>query len=234
MNLTRCACSACVVHATAILAPAAGWAPGELVRAARPRTRAQSESALTEPEPRRREAAGPGHRNPRRTSRRDSPPSTGHLGKPQVRLPHVQSRDRPPDDHPLDLARALEDGEDPGYTGSLRRSVACGPHAISTDSARPVRDECRSRVGPCPVSVVVRTHADKVLERLLGCCYQPTPQRVHPRYSLALTCEYLAVHDTGPRAARTGRTRAGRPAPRAGRCHADTAASQTGRAASRQ
>jgi hypothetical protein len=91
------------------------------------------------------------------------------------------------------------------------QSVACGPHAISTDSARPVRDECRSRVGPCPVSVVVRTHAEKVLERLRGCCRQPTPQRVHPRYSLALTCEYLAVHDTGPRAARTGRTRAGRP-----------------------
>jgi hypothetical protein len=56
----------------------------------------------------------------------------------------------------------------------------------------------------------VRTHAEKVLERLRGCCRQPTPQRVHPRYILALTCEYLAVHDTGRRAARTGRTRAGR------------------------
>jgi hypothetical protein len=73
------------------------------------------------------------------------------------------------------------------------------PPGISTDSARPVRDECRFRVGPCPVSVVVRTHAEKVLERFRGCYRRPTPQRVHPRYILLLTCNYLAVHDTGPR-----------------------------------
>jgi hypothetical protein len=39
-----------------------------------------------------------------------------------------------------------------------------------------------------------------------------TPQRVHRRYILALTCDYLVVHDTDRACvARTGRTRAGRP-----------------------
>src|SRR6201996_6487176 len=54
-------------------------------------------------------------------------------------LPNVQPGDRPPDQHPLDLARPLEDGEDPSSTGSLPRSAACGRRGISTDSARPAR-----------------------------------------------------------------------------------------------
>jgi hypothetical protein len=56
--------------------------------------------------------------------------------KPQVRLPDVEPGKRPPDDHPLDLAGALEDREDRGLRDSFRRSVACqGPwcqHGFST------------------------------------------------------------------------------------------------------
>ena len=96
------------------------------------------------------------------------------------------------------------------------RAISAGqrpadPRGISTDSARPVRDECRFRVGPRPVSIVVRTHAEKVLVRFHGCRRQPTPQQVHLRYILALTCQYLVHHDTRPRA-RRGRAHTGRAA----------------------
>jgi hypothetical protein len=55
-------------------------------------------------------------------------------------LTNVQSSHRPPDQHPLYLARALEDGEDRGLAGSFRRSVACRPpwyqHGSSTGRSR--------------------------------------------------------------------------------------------------
>jgi hypothetical protein len=55
-------------------------------------------------------------------------------------LPHVRPGNRAPDQHPLDFARALEDGEDPGGRGSFRRSAACmGPwhqHGFSTRCPR--------------------------------------------------------------------------------------------------
>jgi hypothetical protein len=70
--------------------------------------------------------------------------------------------------------------------------------------------------------------------RFHGCRRQPTPQQVHLRYILALTCQYLVHHDTRPRVrGADGRTRAGRPAnarePQADRYRADTA--PTGRTA---
>jgi hypothetical protein len=37
----------------------------------------------------------------------------------------VQPSDRPPDQHPLDFRRPLEDREDRGLQGSFRRSAAC-------------------------------------------------------------------------------------------------------------
>jgi hypothetical protein len=51
------------------------------------------------------------------------PRGTTHLrcstsAKPQVRLPNVQPGDRPPDQHPLDFRRALEDREDLRGKGS--------------------------------------------------------------------------------------------------------------------
>jgi hypothetical protein len=59
---------------------------------------------------------------------------------PQVKLTNVQPGDCPPDRHPLDLRRALEDGEDFGGRGSLRSSAACtGPwyqHGFSTPCPR--------------------------------------------------------------------------------------------------
>jgi hypothetical protein len=47
------------------------------------------------------------------------------------------------------------------YTGQ----GPAGPRDISTDSARPVRDECRIRADPDPVSIAVRTHAEKASMR---------------------------------------------------------------------
>ncbi len=93
------------------------------------------------------------------------------------------------------------------------------PRGISADSARPVRDECRFPSGPCPFSSVVPTHAEKALVRFRGCHRQPTPQQVHLRYILALTCQYLDDHDTRPRVRgadgpHTGRTSGGCPNPR--------------------
>jgi hypothetical protein len=46
--------------------------------------------------------------------------------------------------------------------------------------------------------------------------WQPTPPRIHPRYILPLTCNYLAVSDTGPRVRgpdvpHAGQTRGGMP-----------------------
>jgi hypothetical protein len=73
---------------------------------------------------------------------------TSDPAKSQVRLPDVQPGDRPTHDHPLNFARSLKNGEDPDGTGSLRRSAACGPPGISTDSARPVREEFRLPLGP--------------------------------------------------------------------------------------
>jgi hypothetical protein len=52
-------------------------------------------------------------------------PSYGESIEPQVRLPNIEPGDRPPDDHPLDLRRALEDSEDLGGRGSFSRSAAC-------------------------------------------------------------------------------------------------------------
>jgi hypothetical protein len=59
----------------------------------------------------------------------------------ELGLSHVQPGDRPADQHPLDLARALEDGEDSELRGSFRSSAACRPRGISTDPARAVREE---------------------------------------------------------------------------------------------
>jgi hypothetical protein len=109
------------------------------------------------------------------------------------------------------------------------------PSGISTDSARPVRDEFRFRTGPraqlargAQTRPSRRTRAARKLEEAPR---QATPQRVRRRYILSLTCDYPVLRDTRPRcAARTGRTRAGRPLgcpnPRAGRCRADTASSR--------
>jgi hypothetical protein len=166
-----------------------------------------------------REGTAPLCRGTARTTR-------GTPAKPQVRLSDVQSSHGPPDQHALDLRRSLEDREDLGGTGSLRRSAACGPRGISTDSARPVRDECRFRVGPCPIPVVVRTHAEKAPIHLRGCHQQPAPQRVHLRYILALTCDYRCPRYSAAHAPRGRAAQAltpGNAIPRAGRCHAVTA-----------
>ena len=152
------------------------------------------------------ETTGTNRNNPdkRHTRRgRPAPPWNGPPSRVNDRyirrsaLPNIQPGDGAADEHALDFAGALEDGEDPGGTGSLRRSAAYGPRGISTVSARPVRDERRFRVGPCPVSVVVRTHAEKVLERLRGCCRQATPQRVHPRYIPSLGANFLPSTEPG-------------------------------------
>jgi hypothetical protein len=48
------------------------------------------------------------------TSEPDGPSSVERTSKQRVRLSDVQPGDCPPDDHPLDFRRALEDGEDLG------------------------------------------------------------------------------------------------------------------------
>ena len=50
-------------------------------------------------------------------------------------LPYVQPGDRPPDDHPLNLRRPLEDREGSGRRGSFHRSEPLSRGTISTDSA---------------------------------------------------------------------------------------------------
>ena len=92
---------------------------------------------------------------------------------PQVRLPNVQPGDRAPDQHPLNFARALKNREDPSGTGSLRRSAAYGPRGTSA-----------------------RREGTRTLPGLPLAAYSAA---AHPRYILPLTCNYLAVHDTGPR-----------------------------------
>jgi hypothetical protein len=110
-----------------------------------------------------------------------------------------------------------------------------GPRGISTDSARPIRDQCRFPSGPRPVSSVVRAHAGKAPIRLWGRRRQRTPQLVRRRYILTLTCDYFAFHNTRSRVRGADRPHAaGHPRdtgePRAERCRADTAASWAGRA----
>ena len=46
--------------------------------------------------------------------------------------------------------------------------------------------------------------------RLQGLRWQRTPQQVSRRYILALTCDYLAVHDTRSRVRGADRPHAGR------------------------
>jgi hypothetical protein len=111
------------------------------------------------------------------------------------------------------------------------------PRGISTDSARPVRDERRFRVGPRPVLIVVRTHAEKSRQR----GNRPVPRQVHRRYISALTCQYPAAGQVtrpcGQRradGAHAGRTPGNAGNPRAARCRADMAALRAGQAASRQ
>src|SRR5579863_4740533 len=47
--------------------------------------------------------------------------------KPQVRLSNVQSSHGPPDDHPLDFRRALENGEDLGGHAKSHRNIRAAP-----------------------------------------------------------------------------------------------------------
>ena len=68
-------------------------------------------------------------------------------------LPNIKPCHGAPDQHPLDLRGALEDREDPGGRGSLRRSAACMTpwyqHGFSTGCSRvatvPRRPRGRSR-----------------------------------------------------------------------------------------
>ena len=67
-------------------------------------------------------------------------------------LPNIKPCHGAPDQHPLDLRGALEDREDPGGRGSLRRSAACMTpwyqHGFSTPGPRriPVSDRHRTRL----------------------------------------------------------------------------------------
>jgi hypothetical protein len=92
------------------------------------------------------------------------------------------------------------------------RAVSAGqrpadPRAISTDPARPVRDECRLRIGPCRLSIVVRTHAEQLLPPRRPRSRQDSPQ-VHRRYISTLTCKDSTA---GTFVRADSRTRAGRP-----------------------
>ena len=68
---------------------------------------------------------------------------------PRSALPNVQPGDRPTDDHPLDLARPLEDREDHGLRGSFRSPAACRApwyqHGFSTGFPRVMTVVVRSR-----------------------------------------------------------------------------------------
>jgi hypothetical protein len=110
------------------------------------------------------------------------------------------------------------------------------PLGISTDSARPVRDEFRFWVGPvrdrrtgAQTRSSQRTRAARKLEDALGATVFAgrTPQ-VRPRYIWALTCTFTSSQHSRPcgRGRADGR-HAGRAArecrgTRAGRCRADT------------
>lgn len=135
-------------------------------------------------------------------------------------LPDVEPGDGAPDEHPLDLRRALEDREDHGLRGSLYRPAACGPRGISTDSARAVRDESRFRADPNATGVrgadapSPRTRAARKLEGALGVAVSAgQTMQVHLRYFRALTCTYTdsRVPVRAGDGARTGRTWSGRP-----------------------
>jgi hypothetical protein len=97
------------------------------------------------------------------------------VGITQVRLANVEPGDRPPDQHPLDLRGALEDGEDPGDRGSLCRSAACSTpwyqHGFSTPGPRriPVLGRPRARLA-CGAQTRFsgRTTAASKLEDALG------------------------------------------------------------------
>jgi hypothetical protein len=67
------------------------------------------------------------------------PGAAGDLGHGHPEFSQIDTalREMPGDDHALDLVGALEDGEDPGGTGSFRRSAAFDTLWYSTDSARP-------------------------------------------------------------------------------------------------
>ena len=157
---------------------------------------------------------------------------------PQVKLPDVQSGDRPPDQHPLDLRRARENGEDPGDRGSLCRSAACSTRGISTDSARPVRDEFRFLVGPARDWRAGRRRASvggrgrPVSWRTPSAGYSATgTSQVHSGADLRLSRRSrYRPRVRGADRPDAGRTPGECPEPRAGRCHADTAASPAGQA----
>jgi hypothetical protein len=77
--------------------------------------------------------------------RPETPPAPYMIGMSagrgaEVSLPNVQPGDRPPDEHPLDFRRALEDSEDPGGRDSFRSSAACRlpwyQHGFSTPRPR--------------------------------------------------------------------------------------------------
>jgi hypothetical protein len=115
-----------------------------------------------------------------------------------------------------------------------------GGRGISTDSARPVRDECRFPSGPRLVSSVVQTHAKSHREPASGAgsadCSSAAISEVHfgadlpvcrrpghPRLQAA--ARGRAAH--GPDTRECGN-------PGASRCRADTAACWAGRDASRR
>jgi hypothetical protein len=108
------------------------------------------------------------------------PVPTDATGTVSVFSPERQPGDRPPDQHPPDLRRALEDGEDPAGRDSSAVQRPADSRDISTDSARPVRDECRLRVGPRPVSVVVRTHVEKAANRTIPLFPRQYPSMARP------------------------------------------------------
>jgi hypothetical protein len=113
------------------------------------------------------------------------PPRTGQFAS-ESRPPHsaverLQPRDRPPDQHPLDLT-ALEDR---GLRGIFRRSAAFGTPWYQHGSNTP-----RSRLTTvsAPLSAGGR--------------------QVHTRYNGSLTCTYSSGCPWASGGARTGRTRA--------------------------
>jgi hypothetical protein len=157
------------------------------------------------------ETTGNNRADPDKRHREWTASLTSETARPQVNgryirssgLPYVQSSHGPPDNHPLDFAGALEDGEDPGGTGSLRRSAACTTPYISTDPARAVRGVWRFAFGPRLFSSVVRMHAEKTRESS-GCFFrQNIPPQVHYRADMQVS----VVLDAHPsvRAAARGR-----------------------------
>ena len=115
----------------------------------------------------------------------ETTPSAHSSSKPQVRLPDVQPGDRPADEHPLDLRRALEDGEDRGPMGSFHRSATCRwawyQHGSSTrfPSVAAVPSDCQPKSQP-PTSSPASAMTDSDTRRTTPAKTDLSPADRHP------------------------------------------------------